>query len=98
MSKPWPTGEYQEPPDDAITQPQPATTVPAAVMNSTLQTLNLLDQYFRLHASTAARADLRQFAARQGWDPTQGAEVLIESIGLNAYGLTRARDTDTAEP
>jgi hypothetical protein len=97
VPKPWPTDEYQEPPDDAISQPQPATTVPAAVISSTLETLNLLDQYFRLHASTATRAELREFAAMQGWDPIQGAEVLIEGIGLNAYSLARACDATDAD-
>jgi hypothetical protein len=92
MTRTWPTDEYQEPPADAISPPQPAVIVPGAVIASTLQTLNLLDEFFRLHASTAARAELRQFAGRQGRDPIQGAEVLIESIGLDAHGLTRARD------
>jgi hypothetical protein len=93
MTRTWPTDEYQEPPADAIAPPQPAVIVPGEVIASTLQTLTLLDEFFRLHASTAARAELRQFAARQGWDPIQGAEVLIDTIGLDAHDLTRARDS-----
>jgi hypothetical protein len=88
-----PTDEYQQPPDDTFPHQQAPIIVPAEVVASTLQTLNLLDEYFRLHAGTAARADLRTFAGRQGWEPTQGAQVLIESIGLHALALTRARDT-----
>jgi len=41
--------------------------VPAAVIASTLQTLNLFDDFFRRHASTATRTELRAFAALQGW-------------------------------
>jgi hypothetical protein len=92
MPGPWPTDEYQEPPDDALPPPQPPILVPADVVASTLQTLNLLDEYFRRHASTATRAELRTFAGLQGWDPVQGAEVLIEGIGIDALALTRARD------
>jgi hypothetical protein len=92
MTRTWPTDEYQEPPADAIAAPQPAVTVPGTVIASTLETLNLLDEFFRLHTSAATRAELRQFAGRQGWHPIQGAEVLIESIGLDARSLTRARD------
>jgi hypothetical protein len=99
-----PTEEYPEPPDDAFPPPQPPVVVPAAVITSTLRTLNLLDEFFRRHASTAARAELRAFAEHQGWDPIQGAEVLIEGIGLDALSLDWARDaththqTDPAPP
>ncbi len=92
MPAPWPDDEYQQPPDDAFPPQQPPIPVPPEVVASTLQTLNLLDEYFRLHASTATRAELRAFARRQGWDPVQGAEVIIEGIGLDALALTRARD------
>jgi hypothetical protein len=85
--------EYQEPPDDAIARPLPPVAVPAAIIANTLETLNLLDEFFRLHASTAVRAELRQFAGLQGWHPIHGAEVLIEAIGLDARGLARALDT-----
>jgi hypothetical protein len=64
------------------------TRTAAAVMASTLDTLNLLDQFFRLHASTATRAELRQLAGLQGWDPIQGAEILLEGIGLKTAPLT----------
>ena len=86
------TTEYQEPPADAIAPPQPAVTVPGEVIASTLETLNLLDEFFRLHASSGTRAELHQFARLQGWDPIQGAHHLIDSIGLDAHLLTRARD------
>jgi len=92
MPRPWSVDEYQEPPDDALPPPQPPVIVPATVIASTLETLNLLDEYFRRHANTATRAELRQFAGLQGWNPVQSAEVLIEGIGLNARSLTRARD------
>jgi hypothetical protein len=91
MPGPWPT-EYQEPPDDAFPAPEPPVAVPATAISSTLQTLNLLDEFFRRHASTATRTELRAFAALQGWDPVQGAETLIEGIGLDALSLTWARD------
>src|SRR6185437_13785306 len=94
MTRTRPTAQYQEPPTDAIAPPQPAVIVPGAVLTSTLQTLNLLDEYFRLHASAASLAELRHFAGLQGWDPIQGAAVLIDSIGLNAARLTQARDND----
>ena len=91
-----PTAEYQQPPDDT-SPPQPAPIpVTADILASTLHTLNLLDEYFRLHASTSARAELRAFAALHGWHPVHGAEVLTESIGLNALALTHARDTQAA--
>jgi hypothetical protein len=93
-----PTEEYPEPPDDAFPQPEPPVAVPAAVVASTMQTLNLLDEFFRRHASTATRAELRVFAGRQGWDPIQGAEVLIEGIGLDALSLGWARDATRAIP
>lgn len=105
MPGPWPTDEYQEPPDDAFPPEEPPVAVPAAVVASTMQTLNLLDGFFRRHASTATRTELRVFAGRQGWDPIHGAEVLIEGIGLNALSLDWARDAahaipddDTAQP
>ena len=91
-----PTDEYQEPPADAISPPQPPVTVPATVIASTLQTLNLLDEFFRLHASTAVHAELRQFAGLQGWDPIQGADLIIDTVGLDAHALTRARDAARA--
>lgn len=91
-----PTDEYQQPPDDAAPRQQPPILVPARVIESTLHTLNLLDEYFRLHASTTARAELRAFATLQGWHPVPGAEVLIDGIGLNALALTHARDTQAA--
>jgi hypothetical protein len=52
----WPTNEYQEPPDDAFPPEEPPVAVPAAALASTVETLNLLDEFFRLHASTATRA------------------------------------------
>lgn len=101
----WPTNEYQEPPDDPFPPEEPPVAVPAGVLASTMETLNLLDEFFRLHASTATRAELRVFAGRQGWDPIQGAAVLIDVIGLNALGLSWASDAartipndDTAKP
>ena len=91
-----PTAEYQQPPDD-MSPPQPAPIpVAADIVASTLDTLNLLDEYFRLHASTTTRAELRAFAGLQGWHPVHGAAVLIESIGLNALALTHARDAQAA--
>jgi hypothetical protein len=87
-----PTDEYPEPPDDAFGQQEPPVTVPATVVASTIQTLNLLVEYFRHHASTATHAELRAFAAHKGWDPIQGAEVLLEGIGLNALSLGWAHD------
>jgi hypothetical protein len=92
MTTTWPTDEYQEPPADATAQPQPAVTVPGEVIASTLQTLNLLAEFFRLHASGGTRAELHQFARLQGWDPIQGANHLVDSIGLDAARLTQARD------
>jgi hypothetical protein len=92
MPKPWPTDEYPEPPDDAFPAPQPPVTVPATVVASTLQTLNLLDEFLRCHASTATRAELQAFATLHGWDPVQGAETLIEGIGLNALSLLWAQN------
>ncbi len=86
------TTEYQERPADAIPQPQQAVTVPGEVIASTLETLNLLDEFFRLHASGGTRDELHRFARLQGWDPVQGANHLIDSIGLDAHLLTRARD------
>ena len=86
------TTEYQERPADAFPQPLPAVTVPAKVVASTLETLNLLDEFFRLHASGSTRAELHQFAKLQGWDPIQGANHLVDSVGLDAHLLTRARD------
>ena len=92
MPGPCPTNEYQQPPDQAIPPPRPPVPVPANVVESSIETLNLLDEYFRLHASTATRGELRTFAGLQGWHPIQGTEVLIDSIGLDARSLTRARD------
>jgi hypothetical protein len=67
-------------------------TVPGEVIASTLETLNLLDEFFRIHASGGTRAEFHQFARLQGWDPVQGANHLVDSIGLDAHLLTRARD------
>jgi hypothetical protein len=90
------TDEYPEPPDDAFPPEQPPVAVPATVVVSTIETLNLLDEFFRLHASATARGELRAFAGRQGWHPIQGAEVLIETIGLDALALQRALTPTTA--
>jgi hypothetical protein len=84
----WPVDEYPEPPDDA----QPPVTVPAAVVASTLTKLNLLDEFLRRHASAATRTELQAFTALHGWDPAQGAETLIEGIGLDALSLVWAQD------
>ena len=92
-----PTEEYPEPPDDSFPPPEPPVAVPAGVVASTLETLNLFDEFFRCHASAATRAELRVFAGRQGWDPIQGAEVLIEGIGLDALSLGWARDATHAD-
>jgi hypothetical protein len=92
MPKPWPIDEYQEPPDDAFPPPQPPVAVPAAVVASTLATLNLLDEFLRRHASQATRAELQAFAALHGWDPIQGAETIIEGIGLDALSLVWAQN------
>jgi hypothetical protein len=92
-----PTDECPEPPDDAIAMEEPPVAVPARVVASTIQTLNQLDEYFRHHASAATRAEVRVFAARQGWDPIQGAEVLLEGIGLNALSLGWAQDTNRSD-
>jgi hypothetical protein len=97
MPGPWPTDEYQEPPD-GFPAPEPPVAVPAAVITSTLQTLNLFDEFFRCHASTATRTELRAFAAPHGWDPAQGAATLIEGLGLDALGLTWARDATRPDP
>jgi hypothetical protein len=67
--------------------------VPATVIASTLETPNLLDEYFRRRASTTTRDELRAFAGLQRWDPVQGAEILIEGIGLDARSLIRALAT-----
>jgi hypothetical protein len=53
---------------------------------------NLLDEFFRLHASPAIRAELRACAELQGWHAAQGAAVLIDTIGLDAHRLARAPD------
>jgi hypothetical protein len=37
-------------------------------------------------------APRRAFAGRQGWDPVQGADALIDSIGLDALSLAHAPD------
>lgn len=91
MTKPWPIEEYQEPPADTFAPEQPPVPVPAAVVGSVLGTLNLLDEFFRDHASLAARVELATFAALHGWDPNQGAQLIVEAIGLHADNLTRAR-------
>ena len=91
MPTPAPIDEYREPPDDAFPPPQPPVTVPAAVVNSTLATLNLLDEFLRRHASAATRAELQAFAALHGWDPVQGAQTIIEGIGLDALSLVWAQ-------
>jgi hypothetical protein len=64
MTTTWPTDEYQEPPADAIAPPQPAVRVPGEVIASTTETLNLLDEFFRLHASGGTRIELHQFNPR----------------------------------
>ncbi len=92
MTTTWPTDEYQEPPADAIAQPRPAVTVPGEVIASALQTLNLLDQFFRLHASGGTRIELHQFARLQGWHPIQAANHLIDRIGLDAARLNQAHN------
>ena len=89
MPGPWPTDEYQEPPDDAFPAPEPPVAVPAAVIASTLQTLNLFDDFFRRHASTATRTELRAFAALQVFgvsDLEDGGDVGCEDgSGLVGY-------------
>lgn len=90
MTRTRSTDEYQQPPADTIAPPPPAVTVPGDVIASTLQTLNLLDQFFRLHASGGTRVELHQFARHQGWDLIQGANHLIDRIGLDAVRLTHA--------
>jgi hypothetical protein len=75
--------------------------VPAAVDAPTLATLNLLDEFLRRHASQATHAELQAFAALHGWDPIQGAETIIEGIGLDALSLVwaqNATETDQHRP
>lgn len=90
MIKPWPIEEYQEPPDDTLPPEQPPVLVPAAAVSSVLETLNLLDEFLRDHASPTARTELAAFAALHGWDPDHGAQLIIERIGFHAHNLTRA--------
>lgn len=96
MIKPWPAEKYQEPPDDTFQPEPPPILVPAAAISSVLETLNLLDEFFRHYASPTTRTELHAFAALRGWDPTQGAQLIIEGIGFDALSLTRARDTTDA--
>ena len=98
MTTTLPADEYQDPAADAIAPPRPAVLIPGDALASTLATLNLLDEFLRLHASTATRAELQHFAGRQGWHPVQGAAVLIDRIGLDVHRLTQARDDSRPEP
>jgi len=95
MPKPWPVDKYPQPPEGAFPLPQPPVTVPAAAVASTLETLNLLDEFLRRYASAATRTELQAFAALHGWDPVQGAQTIIDSIGLDALSLGRAQNATT---
>jgi hypothetical protein len=89
--KPWPIEEHQEPPDDTFPPEQPPVLVPAALVSSVLETLSLLDEFFRDHTSSTARAELAAFAALHGWVPGQGAQlVACHRDGTGA--LPRPRD------
>lgn len=91
MIQPRAIDEYQEPPDGTFPPEQPPVLVPAAVVSSVLETLTLLDEFFRDHTSSTARAELAAFAALHGWVPDQGAQLIIEGIGIHADSLIRVR-------
>jgi hypothetical protein len=68
--------------------------MPANVLDSTIETLNLADKHLRRHANSPTRAEPRAFAGLRGAvTPLQNAELIIEGIGPDALALTRARDT-----
>jgi hypothetical protein len=57
MPRPRSDAEYREPPDDALQAARPPVIVSAALIDSTIETLNLLDEFFRRHASSTTRAE-----------------------------------------
>jgi hypothetical protein len=78
-------------PDDAYLLPdEPPVAVPAAVVASTIETLNRFEEFFRHHASAAVKAEVRTFCVRQGWHGVCGAEALLDDLGWGALSLSWA--------
>lgn len=97
-----PAGEYTEPPDEQRQALHRAAAMPVSLpgtaARSMLDTLHHVDEFLR-QAGPATRAELRAFCAAQGWSPTGGAGVLIDSVGLHAltlhHAITSTTITDT---
>lgn len=97
---------HQSAPEDADPTPQdtypppdkPPVTVPAAVVTSTIETLQRFEEFFRHHASPAVKAELRAFCVAQGWHGVCGAEALLDDLGWDTFALRHALDTVANPP
>jgi hypothetical protein len=88
-----PEDAYPTPPEDVYPLPDEApVAVPAAVVTSTIETLQRFEEFFRRHASPAVQAELRAFCVAQGWHSVCGAEALLDDLGWDALALRHTLD------
>jgi hypothetical protein len=82
--------QYQPPPADADPTPDRHIPIPEALLRSTIDSLEHLDEFLRRHANPTIREDLRAYAVSQGWHPVTGPNAFLDIIGLLAHSLAHA--------
>jgi hypothetical protein len=88
--------QYQQPPTDAAPAPDRQALVSQALLRSTIDSLQRLDEFFRRYTNPSIREDLRAYALAQGWHPITGPEAFLDTIAFLAHSLSHAI-TDEAE-
>jgi hypothetical protein len=82
--------QYQPPPADADQALDRQTPVSEALLRSTIDSLEHLDEFLRRHANPSIREDLRAYAISQGWHPITGPNAFLDTISLLAHSLAHA--------
>ena len=80
--------QYQEPPAEAYPAPDRPVLVSEALIRSTIDSLQRIEDFLRHHTNPTVRGDLRAHAEGQGWHPAAGPEAFLDGIALGAYGLS----------
>jgi hypothetical protein len=81
--------QYQEPPADTY-PPDRHVLISEALLRSTIDSLEGIDEFFRHYANPSIRADLRAYALAQGWHPSTGPGAFLDAIAFGVRSLTLA--------
>ena len=82
--------QYQQPPTDTDLAPDRQALVSEALLRSTINSLERLDEFFRRYTNPSIREDLRTYALAQGWHPITGPEAFLDAIAFLAHSLSLA--------